>query len=294
MDNNVTDNQKNASTLLQVLICTYGEDGIKRVAASGHPTVPGVEYLVSWQTDGNTPIPATLDRADFSIHTTDTKGLSANRNIALSIATAPLLLIGDDDVDYSEEGLRGVLDAFATHPDKDLLTFRYESLSHSKFYPTRQCDLSTPEKGYFVTSFEIALRKDSVRGKIWFNENFGIGSTFPSGEEDVFIRECLDAGLKGLFIPLTINRHDGTTTSERNLMLATRPQTKGAVFLRLHPHDWSLRMIAHALREIPLWKKGIAPSPLSYCLNWIKGVKTARKKRVFPTPDYSSTYLPKS
>lgn len=290
MNDEVRDNN-GASALLQVLICTYGEDGIKRVAAGNHPEVAGVEYLVSWQTDGNTTIPASLDREDFTIHTSHTKGLSANRNIALSLASAPLLLISDDDVDYSESGLRSIIEAFDTHKDMDILTFRYESSSHSKYYPESPCDLSTPERGYFVTSFEIALRKDSVKGKLWFNENFGIGSIFPSGEEDVFIKECLNAGLKGLFLPITIARHDGTTTSERNLMLPARPQTKGAVFLCLHPHDWPLRMIAHALREIPLWRKGLVPSPVSYCLNWIKGVRIARRNSVFPTPAYSSSRL---
>ncbi len=273
------------------MICTYGKDGIERVAAANHPHTEGVEYLVSWQKDGASDIPTALLRNDFKIVASDTKGLSKNRNIALSNATAPLLLVSDDDVVYTKERLHAVIDAFDTHQEADILTFRYESSSHSKFYPSLQCDLSTPEKGYYLTSFEIALRKDSVRGKIWFNENFGIGALFPSGEEDVFIKDCLDSGLKGLFIPLTINRHDGTTTSGRNLMLPSRPQTKGAVFLRLHPRQWPLRMIAHALREIPLWRKGLVPSPLSYCLNWIKGVKIARQKCVFPTPDYSSSYL---
>ncbi len=269
--------------ILQVMICTYGKEGIERVAAANHPHAEGVEYLVSWQTDGATDIPTSLLRDDFKIVASDTKGLSKNRNIALSLASAPLLLVSDDDVVYTKERLLAVIDAFEAHPEADILTFRYESSSHSKFYPASQCDLSTPEKGYYITSFEIALRKDSVRGKIWFNENFGIGAIFPSGEEDVFIKDCLDFGLKGLFIPLTINRHDGTTTSERNLMLPSRPQTKGAVFLRLHPHSWPLRMVAHALREIPLWRKGLVPSPLSYCSNWIKGWRKARKLRVFPT-----------
>ena len=141
-----------------------------------------------------------------------------------------------------------------------------------------------------MTSFEIAFRRESVQGRLWFNEKFGIGAIFPSGEEDVFLRDCLDTGLKGLFLPITIARHDSTTTSERNLMLASRPQTKGAVFLRLHNRDWPLRMIAHALREIPLWRKGQVPSPLSYCLNWLKGVRMARKMKIFPTPGYSLFY----
>lgn len=276
--------------LLQVLICTYGPDGIKRTASASHPSVDGVEYLVSWQTDGDYPVPEALDRKDFRIIATPTKGLSVNRNIALSRATAPLLLISDDDVDYTAENLSTVLKAFQSHEDMDILAFRHVSASHSKHYPLNTCDLANPEKGYFVTSFEIAFRRLRVQGKVWFNENFGIGAIFPSGEEDIFLRDCFDRGLKGLFIPQTIARHDGTTTSQRNLMLPSRPQTKGAVLLRMHPRQWPLRMLVHALREIPLWRKGLVPSPLAFCREWLKGVGMARRMKVYPTPDYSPYY----
>ena len=259
---------------LQVMICTYGREGLERVAAGAHPPVEGVEYLVSCQEypgSGAYPIPKALLRDDFRIITTDTKGLSVNRNIALANATASLLLISDDDVDYTAEGLHAVIDAFSRHPDTDIMTFRYVSASHVKSYPTHTCSLSDQVKKCFMTSFEIAFRRKSVQGRIWFNENFGIGATFPFGEEDIFLRDCLDAGLKGIFEPVTIARHDGHTTSGRNLMLPTRPMTKGADFIRLHPYDWPLRMITHTIREFPLWMKGIVPSPLSFCLNWLKG-----------------------
>lgn len=279
------------SPILQVMICTYGKDGIEGVADANHPHVEGVEYLVSWQTDGTYDVPESLHRDDFKIVKSDTKGLALNRNIAIANANAPLLLVSDDDVVYTEERLQSIIQAFNSHPDADIITFRYESNTNNKYYPDSPASLAQPPKGYFVSSIELAFRKEAVKGKIWFNENFGIGAMFPSGEEDVFLRDCLDFGLKGIFLPITIARHDDTTTSERNLMLPTRPQTKGAVFLRLHPKDWALRMIAHALREIPLWRKGLVPFPLSYCINWIKGVKIARQKCVFPTPDYSSSYL---
>lgn len=275
------------------MICTYGQEGLQRVAAASHPKVEGVEYLVSIQEDPNTDeyrVPKELDREDFRLYVTLTKGLAVNRNVALSKASAPLLLISDDDADYSEEGLRNVIHSFSEHPDADIIAFRYDSATHIKCYPTGSFNLSCPPKGYFVSSIEIAFRRKSVQGKLWFNENFGIGAIFPSGEEDVFLRDCLELGLNGIFIPLTITRHDGTTTSERNLMLASRPQTKGAVFLRLHPREWPMRMAAHALREIPLWRKGLVPSPISYCINWLKGVRMAKKLKVFPTPDYSLHY----
>ncbi len=267
---------------LQVLICTFGEEGIRRVANGIHPALDGVEYLVSWQASDGVEVPKALaSRSDFIISRTDTTGLSKNRNHAFSVSTAPLLLISDDDVDYRPEWLRTILTEFASHPEADIIAFRYESEIAGKHYPAREASLSSPPKGYFVTSFELALRRQSAVGKIVFNENFGIGAFFPSGEEDVFVKDCLDAGLRGIYLPLTIARHAGSTTSGRNMMSPDRPRTKGAVFLRLHPRDWPLRMAVHALREIPLWKKGLVPDPLSYCVNWLRGVRQARRLGVF-------------
>lgn len=272
---------------LQVLICTFGAEGIHKVADGLHPKINGVEYLVSWQASEGVELPDALYRDDFKIYRTSTIGLSKNRNHALSKATAPLLLISDDDVDYIPEGLTVVMAAFDQNPDADILTFMYDSILSKKKYPDHKFDLNNPVKGYFVTSIEIALRSEAVKGKVWFNEKFGIGAPFPSGEEDIFIRDCLDAGLTGQFLPITIARHDGTTSSERNLKMPSRPQTKGAVFLRIHPEDWFLRMIMHAIRELPQWVKGNVPSPIAYCYNWIKGAYKARRMKVFPTPDYS-------
>ena len=272
---------------LQVLICTYGENGIQRIAKCSHPKVEGVEYLVSWQASKSYPIPVELHREDFKIFKTDSIGLSKNRNNALAKATADILLISDDDVDYYTEGFLAIITAFKENPDIDIATFRYDSLSPEKTYPSERINIKNPTKGYYISSIEIAFRRDSVQNKIWFNENFGIGAKFPSGEEDIFLRDCMDHQLNGMFFPVSIARHDGTTTSERNLMLPTRPQTKGAVFLLLHPYTWPLRMLTHTLREIPLWKQNKVPNPLSYCYNWIKGAVMAKKAQVFPTRSYS-------
>ncbi len=275
---------------LQVLICTYGEEGINRIAHSRHPYVEGVQYLVSWQKSNGIAVPDALKRDDFRIIRTDSIGLSKNRNNALANATADILLISDDDVDYYEDGLKAIMQAFCEHPEIDIATFRYDSIATKKYYPHQTVKLNNPPNTHFISSIEIAFRREPIQGKIWFNENFGVGAPFPSGEEDIFIRDCLNSHLTGQYFPISIAGHDGTTTSERNLMKASRPQTKGAVFLHIHPISWPLRMLTHTLREIPLWKKGLVPNPFSYCMNWLKGAWKAKKDRVFPTPDYSIKY----
>ena len=71
---------------LEVLICTIGAEGIRRVAASQRPEIPGVLYLVYWQLpDGDLPVPDELrNRHDTIVIKSASRGISVNRNRALS------------------------------------------------------------------------------------------------------------------------------------------------------------------------------------------------------------------
>lgn len=272
-------------TQLQVLICTFGPDGIRRVAECRHPQVDGVEYIVSWQLpEGEPEIPPCLDRSDFRIFPSKTRGLSVNRNLAFSHASAPLLLISDDDVEYTPERLRDVIDAFAQNEDCDFICFRYESDSYPKKYPEKGFHFSEkPPKGYYTTSFEIALRGRALSandsgGKtpITFNENFGIGAPFGCGEEEIFIHDMIRAGLKGRFIPRTICRHDAATTATKENGGKEFIQTKGAMIGYLHPHTWPLRMLAHSLRQTGGLKRRFL-----YIRHWLSGFMKARRAGVY-------------
>ncbi len=268
---------KNQKIKLQVLICTLGEAGIKRVAAASHPSVEEVEYLVSWQLpERDVPIPEELSkRSDFRIVKNRTRGLSKNRNLALAAASAPICLIADDDLAYEADAFRKIIETFQDNPEIDIATFKYTG-TDSKSYPSETFNLSKPPKGYFITSFEIAFRRDKIiESGIKFNEDFGIGGKFPAGEEDIWIHDMLRYGLRGKFFPTAIARHEGATTGIR---LAADPElirTKGAVFAHTHPWTWPLRMLAHAWRY--QFKLGRFSMLLQYCNLWIKGVGQAIK-----------------
>lgn len=259
---------------LQVLICSYGEAGIHRIAAGEHPAVEGVEYLVSWQTDTEVPIPAELERPDFRVFIHRDKGLSRNRNHALGHSSAPLLLLADDDLHYTREGLLAVINAFKKYPEADLLTFRHSSDAGQQLYPEADCPLAEVPRGYFPISFEIAFRREKVVGRFSFNPHFGVGSAiFGSGEEDMFYHSMLRSGLCGRFVASTICFHPGPTTAFRSDPDAMT-EDKGGVFLYLHPIAWPAYMLSHALRA-PRGKR------LSYCRHWLRGMRKARRLRVF-------------
>lgn len=260
--------------ILQVLICTFGAKGIRRVAEAKHPEMPGVEYLVSWQLpDSDHPIPAELNRPDFKVIKSNTRGLSRNRNIVLGEASAPLCLISDDDVSYTADQLSMVIESFDSHPEADIITFKYRSDTDHKFYPDKSFDLQHPIKGYFTSSIEIAFRRVRVIGSgVQFNEDFGIGGIFMAGEEDIFLNDLLHKGLKGIYLPEIIAYHPALSTGELQTDNPDYIRTKGAVFTHTHPYSWPLRMLAHAARHC-----SSEMSRMQYLKQWLKGARQATR-----------------
>lgn len=201
---------------LEVLICTYGNEGISRVANMNLPQVEGVKYLVSWQTDEfNLLLPDELHRKDIRISTTNSKGLSVNRNHSIAKATGDICLIADDDLLYTGEQLKIIIDTFEKNPLIDIALFRHSG-NNNKQYPDYEFDLNSKmPKGYYITSFEIAFRRKSIPSSLRFDTHFGVGTSMPAGEEALFIHYAIKRGLKCRFFPKTIVSHKDLSTGAR-------------------------------------------------------------------------------
>lgn len=206
---------------LEVLISTLGRDGIERVARMVLPRVDGVRYLVSWQKPEG-ELPQSLNRTDLSVYRTSSLGISSNRNDAFDVSTAELLLIADDDLNYTEERLRSVISTMDAHPEVDLATFRHDG-GDGKTYPECEFDLKDWAKNYYVTSFEIALRRHVVFGenRVRYDVRFGPGAPrFKASDEAFFVDDVVKAGYNCRFFPITVVTHPGKTNSHRYLTSA--------------------------------------------------------------------------
>lgn len=241
----------NAKVTLQVLICTYGPDGMERLCSHVPPEVGGVEWIVSWQTPEVSPqIPAVLGRPDIKVRPTQTRGLSVNRNHALSLASAPYILIADDDLEYNPSALTALMEAFRT-TDADIICCRYTCRgAYAKAYGEGDFPLRRPPKGWYVTSFEIAARLP-VALSVPFNERLGIGnSPLIAGEESLWLHQLLkDKRVKALGLPIDLCEHPEETTGQR---LASDPRfayTQGALLPRMKPLTWWLRLPIMARRS---------------------------------------------
>lgn len=223
---------------LDVLICTFGSEGLRRVAAMSAPAVEGVHYVVCCQNPDGDDLSGEaeiiLRRNDFELHEFADRGLSVNRNHSIEVAKAPFALISDDDIHHSARGLRAVMEAFRSDPSLDVATFRSE-MPEARVYPEAMHDLSKPFRFYYAVSFEIAFRTRSIREcpGLRFSALAGIGAPrLGSGEEELFLHHAIRAGLRGRFFPVEILSHPGSTTSGRSASDPRVLRAKGVV-LRL-------------------------------------------------------------
>ncbi|MEA3456064.1 MAG: glycosyltransferase [Campylobacterota bacterium] len=162
------------------------------------------------------------------------RGLARSRNHALDHASGKICLISDDDLYYEEDIERIVTEAFEENPAADIITFQIEtpdgkafnSYKNEPFWHTKRTIMR-------VASVEIAFRRSAIeKNYLRFDERFGLGAEFPTGEENIFLSDALDKGLKLLYIPIPIVIHPPESSGE-NYNDTKLVQAKGAMFERI-------------------------------------------------------------
>lgn len=218
---------------------------------------PFDDYLVIDQVaaaDARTPERAPEHAKVFCYQET---GLAKSRNAALARASGEICLFSDDDIVFLEDARETIARAFAAHPAADIITFqaRIPTGAPFKTYPTKPKWLGR-RTIMRVTSWEIAFRRRAILAAgLTFDERFGLGARFPTGEENIFLRDALGCGLKILYVPQPIVIHpaqsSGSDFTDETIIMA-----KGAMFYRMFGRP------AHWINALFAWKKSPA-SPFS-------------------------------
>ena len=130
------------------------------------------------------------------------RGLSKSRNMAIRNCDSDVFILCDNDVEYVPGYEQMIQNAFETHPEADLIVFYIKRPEKPvPNYPTeRKMDYLSVLK---IFSPEIAVRRKSIAG-IEFNERFGAGAEYKMGEENIFLYDCLKAGLAIIYMPVMI------------------------------------------------------------------------------------------
>lgn len=135
------------------------------------------------------------------------RGLSRSRNLALDNATGDVCIIADDDVVYQDGYEKMVKKAYEEIPQADIIVFdiAYEDIPEKSWKFGKEKLQMGYRRALQVNSVRITFKLNAIKNKnIRFNTLFGAGSIYNHGEENIFIKECLDKGLKIYYYPKTI------------------------------------------------------------------------------------------
>lgn len=133
------------------------------------------------------------------------RGVGLSRNHSLLRADADISLFADEDIIYEPGYEREVLAAFEAHPQADMLFFNVQAMpGRETYHNTDFGRVRWYNSGRYPT-YSLAVRTWRIHQKnITFSLLFGGGARYSNGEDSLFIRDCLRAGLKAYRVPVTI------------------------------------------------------------------------------------------
>jgi glycosyltransferase involved in cell wall biosynthesis len=155
------------------------------------------------QDDRLVPILANYQTIFSILHFRSEKGLSKARNIGLKHVTGDIVAFPDDDCEYPEHLLSYALKAFCDNSSLDGLTGRsitgegLPSVGRFDPHPGKVDKTNVWLRGISMTIF---FRTTAI-SKIFFDESFGIGAKWGSGEETDFLLQVLAKGANIVYDP---------------------------------------------------------------------------------------------
>lgn len=135
------------------------------------------------------------------INTTE-RGLSKSRNMAISNACADICLIADNDEKFDDDCGQKILKAYEDLPDADIIIFDLHNKPTKlkpKIYQLKRLETLR------VCSWQITFKRQAIlNNRVFFDIKLGAGTGNGAGEENKFLIDCYDKGLKIYHVPLNI------------------------------------------------------------------------------------------
>ena len=178
---------------IEILISTMNEKSIDCYKRFNLET----DALIINQTDYNAY--EEIDTGDYKVRmiSSDTRGLGISRNLAILNSRSDILVFADDDEVFENGYKDKILADFERHPDVDFFVFKTIIYQDGKeiVKVKEEKDLSIYNSLRYG-SVHFVFKKESIRrNNISISTYFGAGTGNGSGEDSLFIRDCLKVGL---------------------------------------------------------------------------------------------------
>lgn len=204
------------------------------------------------------------------------KGLSRSRNKGIKYSTSDICIMADDDMYYINDYEKIIIQSYNKIPDADIIAFLIENEA-DKNYKKR---LKAGRIGFLnsmkLSSVQITFKRQSiVKNNIKLDEEFGTGSTYYWGEENVFLYDCLKKGLKIYYVPKKIATLRISESSWNKSNTPNHFQIQGAIYYRMTQNFYLILILQFVVRKRYIYIKDM--SMLSVLINMLKGAKKYKK-----------------
>lgn len=185
---------------LEVLVATMNQSDCQ-LAEKMNMCGAGKEYgvVLANQANRNEIIQEELHGTPVKMISTTTKGVGLNRNIALLVSTAEILLFSDDDVVYYDGFQERVYEEFRKNSKADVIIFSMHITRDGKIIKISNGE---SKRLYLWNALKfgtyvVAIRRNAIlKNRICFSQLFGGGCIYSSGEDSLFIYDCIKKGLR--------------------------------------------------------------------------------------------------
>ena len=133
------------------------------------------------------------------------RGVGKSRNMALSKADTDICLFGDEDIVYVEGYEKLIEEEFAAHPEADGILFQVEVTPERRTYTNDAWGKVSLMNCGRYPAYSMAFRTEKMHQTgVKFSLLFGGGAKYSNGEDSLFIRELIKAGMQIYKSPVQI------------------------------------------------------------------------------------------
>lgn len=221
------------------------------------------DAVIANQTNKNFYIEEKKNEHIVKMISTDTRGLSRNRNIALAMSTGDFILFTDDDVIFEDGYEQLIMQEFKNHPEAEAIRFdmRVVAIAESKkveykkvascFRRATRSELAR----YGVCG--LVIRKDILQKYcLHFNETFGSGTENYCGEDTIFLQEMVNKKIKLFLSPVIIANIDKSNSTWFEGFTERRFYVNGKIFAAAYPR-WARLMAVRSAYKFSKRQKEI-------------------------------------
>ncbi|WP_370559865.1 glycosyltransferase [Edwardsiella tarda] len=215
---------------------------------------PGVQYVIVHQepnTISDDFLQSIKKRHDIIYVPLEKRGLSLSRNTGLAISSRKYVMIMDDDVTFSFDSISELIENME-RDNVDVATYYHKyadgrsTLNTRKVYDHNKINIAKP------SSIDICIKRNSLLTfNLSFDESFGLGAKYPSGEEMILLADCLSHKLLIRRYPIEVCTHPPITSGMDFYSSLDKTIAKYAMFKRVYQQIGPLMFFAFVIKKTP-------------------------------------------